>query len=41
MTCQRPKKRGYYQNDVELKEFMDETYPSIVAKAKKENATIF
>lgn len=41
MTCQRPRKKGYSQDDVELKKFMDETYPSIVARAKKEDATIY
>lgn len=41
MTCQRPKKRGYSQDDVKLKTFMNETYPAIVAKAKKEDAEIY
>lgn len=41
MTCQRPKKRGYSQDDVKLKTFMEETYPGIAAKAKKEKAEIY
>ena len=41
MTCQRPTKKAYSQNDVQLKTFMNETYPSIAEKAKKENAEIY
>lgn len=41
MTCQRPTKRAYSQDDVKLKIFMNETYPAIVAKAKKEKAEIY
>ena len=41
MTCQRPKKRGYSQDDVKLKTFMEETYPGIAAKAKEEKAEIY
>jgi transposase len=41
MTCQRPKKYGYSQDDVKLKAFVNETYPAIVAKAKKEKAEIY
>ena len=41
MTCQRPTKKAYSQDNVKLKKFMHETYPEIVAKAKKEDATIY
>ena len=41
MTCQRPTKRAYSQDNVKLKTFMEETYPAIAAKAKKENAEIY
>ena len=41
MSCQRPTKKAYSQDDVKLKEFMNETYPGIAAKAKKENAEIY
>jgi transposase len=41
MSCQRPTKKAYSQDDVKLKEFMNETYPEIAAKAKKENAEIY
>ena len=41
MTCQRPAKRAYRQDDKKLKEFMEETYPKIAGKAKAENAEIY
>ena len=41
MTCQRPTRKAYSQDDVKLKTFMNETYPAIAAKAKKENAEIY
>ena len=41
MTCQRPTKKAYSQDDVKLKAFMNETYPAIAAKAKKESAEIY
>ena len=41
MTCQRPTRRAYSQDDVKLKTFMNETYPAIAAKAKKEGAEIY
>ena len=41
MTCQRPSKKAYFQDNVKLDVFMHETYPSIVKKAKKEDAVIF
>ena len=41
MTCQRPTKKAYFQDNVKLKTFMDETYPAIVKQAKREDATIY
>lgn len=41
LTCQRPTKRACVQNDVKRKEFMEEVYPTIDKRAKKENATIY
>lgn len=41
MTCQRPTKKAYFQDNVKLNEFMHETYPFIVKKAKEEDAVIF
>ncbi len=41
MTCQRPTRKAYSQDDVKLKTFMNETYPAIAAKAKKEGAEIY
>ncbi len=41
MTCQRSTKKAYSQDDVKLKTFMNETYPAIAAKAKKEGAEIY
>lgn len=41
MTCQRPTKRAYSQDNIKLKTFMEETYPAIATKAKKENASIY
>ena len=41
MSCQRPTKRAYSQDDVKLKTFMTETYPAIVKQAKKECAEIY
>ena len=41
MTCQRPTRKAYSQDDVKLKTFMNETYPEIAAKAKKEGAEIY
>ena len=40
MTCQRPMKKAYFQDNVKLNTFMHETYPHIVEKAKKEDAVI-
>ncbi len=37
---QKPKKRAYEQNPKAVKEWLDEEYPAIVKKAKKENAVI-
>ena len=41
MTCQRPTKRAYSQDDVKLKKFMNDTYPAIAKRAKKEKAEIY
>ena len=41
MTCQRPAKKAYFQDNIKLNTFMHETYPSIVKQAKKEDAVIF
>lgn len=41
MTCQRPAKKAYLQDNVKLDEFMNDNYPDIVKKAKKEDAIIF
>lgn len=40
MTCQRPTKKAYFQDNVKLDDFMHETYPAIVEQAKKEDAVI-
>lgn len=40
MTCQRPTKKAYFQDNVKLNTFMHETYPKIVEQAKKEDAVI-
>jgi len=39
-TPQRPIKRSYKQNPVEIKAWLDEDYPKIKERAKKENAEI-
>lgn len=41
MTCQRPTKKAYFQDNVKLNTFMNETYPAIVEKARKEDAEIY
>lgn len=41
MTCQRPTKKAYFQDNVKLNKFMHETYPDIVKKAQKEDAEIY
>jgi len=40
-TPQRPIKRAYEQHPAEVKKWLEETYPKIAAKAKKENAEIY
>ena len=40
-TPQKPLKRAYEQNPQKVKEWMEETYPEIEAKAKAENAEIY
>ncbi|NOX48568.1 MAG: IS630 family transposase [Chlorobi bacterium] len=39
-TPQKPKKKAYEQNDKAVKEWLQKEYPSIVKKAKAENAEI-
>lgn len=41
LTCQRPTKRAYAQDDVRVKSFKEQEYPAIAAQAKKENADIY
>lgn len=41
MTCQRPTKRAYAQDDVRVNRFMKEEYPAIAKQAKEENAVIY
>lgn len=41
MTCQRPTKKAYFQDNIKLQTFMHETYPEIVKKAQKEDAEIY
>lgn len=41
MTCQRPTKKAYFQDNVKMNTFMHETYPAIVKQAEKEDAVIF
>lgn len=41
MTCQRPTKKAYFQDNVKLNTFIHETYPDIAKKAKKEDAVIY
>ncbi|MEA1874718.1 MAG: IS630 family transposase [Bacteroidota bacterium] len=39
-TPQKPKKKAYEQNDKSVNKWLQETYPNIVKRAKKENAEI-
>ena len=39
-TPQKPKKKAYEQNDKAVREWLQKEYPSIVKKAKAENAEI-
>jgi transposase len=41
LTCQRPTKRAYAQDDVRVKSFEEKEYPAIAARAKEENAEIY
>jgi len=40
-TCQRPTKKAYIQDNIKVKQFMDEEYPDIAMRAKAENAEIY
>jgi transposase len=41
LTCQRPTKRAYSQDDVRVRDFMEKEYPAIASRAKKEKAVIY
>jgi len=41
LTCQRPTKRAYSQDDVKVRNFKEKEYPAIAARAKAENAEIY
>ena len=41
LTCQRPTKRAYAQDDVRVKSFMETEYPAIARRAKAEDAEIY
>jgi transposase len=41
LTCQRPTKRAYSQDDVQVRVFKEKEYPAIAARAKRENAEIY
>jgi transposase len=41
LTCQRPAKKAYVQDNLRVKRFMDEEYPAIAERAKAENAEIY
>ncbi len=41
LTCQRPTRRAYAQDDVRVKTFMEKEYPAIAKRAKAENAEIW
>ena len=41
LTCQRPTKRAYFQDNIKVRNFMDNEYPSIAKRAKEENAEIY
>jgi len=41
LTCQRPTKRAYAQDDVRVKTFVEKEYPEIAKRAKAEDADIY
>ena len=41
LTCQRPTKRAFSQDDVRVRNFMEKEYPNIAQRAKTEGAQIF
>jgi transposase len=41
LTCQRPTKRAYSQDDVRVRNFKEQEYRAIVTRAKAENADIY
>jgi len=40
-TAQRPTKRNYKQDPAEVRKWLEETYPAVCERARKENAEIF
>jgi len=40
-TCQRPTKKAYVQDNIKVKNFMEDEYPAIAQRAKAENAEIY
>lgn len=41
LTCQRPTKRAFSQDDVRVRDFMEKEYPAIAKRAKTEKAEIY
>jgi len=41
MTCQRPTKRAYFQDNVKVEKFKKEAYPGIKARAEAESGEIY
>jgi transposase len=41
LSCQRPTKRDYSQDNVRVRDFMEKEYPSIAKRAKAEKAEIY
>ena len=41
LTCQRPTRRAYSQDDVRVISFKEKEYPAIVKRAKEEGAEIY
>lgn len=41
LTCQRPTKKAFSQDDVRVRQFMEKDYPAIAKQAKTEKAVIY
>jgi transposase len=41
LTCQRPTKKAYVQDNVKVKSFIEKAYPAIAQRAKQEHADIY